>query len=69
MTIGRQLGEPLRVHLGLDKDEIHKRAIELLEQVGIPDPARRLNEYPHQFSGGMRQRAMIAMALACCPPF
>jgi oligopeptide transport system ATP-binding protein len=67
LTIGRQLTEPLRVHLGLDKNAAQQRAIELLEQVGIPDPQRRLNDYPHQFSGGMRQRAMIAMALACAP--
>jgi oligopeptide transport system ATP-binding protein len=67
LTIGRQLGEPLRVHMGLGKDAIRERSIEMLEKVGIPDPARRLSEYPHQFSGGMRQRAMIAMALACMP--
>jgi oligopeptide transport system ATP-binding protein len=67
LSIGRQLTEPLRVHMGLDKETARQRAVELLEQVGIPDPARRLNEYPHQFSGGMRQRAMIAMALACAP--
>ena len=67
LTVGRQLGETQRVHLRLSKDEIQKRSIELLEKVGIPDPARRLTEYPHQFSGGMRQRAMIAMALSCMP--
>ena len=67
LTIGRQLTEPLRVHMNLNTEDARRRAIELLEQVGIPDPARRLNEYPHQFSGGMRQRAMIAMALACAP--
>jgi oligopeptide transport system ATP-binding protein len=67
LSIGRQLGEPLRVHLGLDKERIHQRSIELLEQVGIPDPAQRLKDYPHQLSGGQRQRAMIAMALACQP--
>ncbi len=67
LTVGRQLGETQRVHLGLSKDEIQKRSIEMLEKVGIPDPARRLTEYPHQFSGGMRQRAMIAMALSCMP--
>lgn len=67
LTIGRQLGEPLRVHLELTKEEIRERSIELLEQVGIPDPAQRLKDYPHQFSGGQRQRAMIAMALACHP--
>jgi oligopeptide transport system ATP-binding protein len=67
LTIGRQLTEPLRVHLGLGKDECHHRVIELLEQVGIPEPSHRLADYPHQFSGGMRQRAMIAMALSCSP--
>jgi oligopeptide transport system ATP-binding protein len=67
LSIGRQLGEPLRVHLGMDKEAIRLRSIELLEQVGIPDPAHRLSEYPHQLSGGQRQRAMIAMALACVP--
>ena len=68
LSIGRQLGEPLRVHIGMDKEAIRQRSIELLEQVGIPDPAQRLSEYPHQLSGGQRQRAMIAMALACFPP-
>jgi oligopeptide/dipeptide ABC transporter ATP-binding protein len=67
LTIGRQLTEPLRVHLGMDKQTAHDRAVELLEHVGIPDAAQRLNDYPHQFSGGQRQRAMIAMALACVP--
>jgi oligopeptide transport system ATP-binding protein len=67
LTIGRQLGESLRVHLGMDKTTIHKRSIELLEMVGIPDPAQRLSAYPHQFSGGQRQRVMIAMSLACSP--
>jgi oligopeptide/dipeptide ABC transporter ATP-binding protein len=67
LSIGRQLGEPLRVHLRMDKEAIRQRSIELLEQVGIPDPAHRLSEYPHQLSGGQRQRAMIAMSLACFP--
>jgi oligopeptide/dipeptide ABC transporter ATP-binding protein len=67
LTIGRQLSEPLRVHMGMDKQKARERAIELLDQVGIPDAARRLGDYPHQFSGGQRQRAMIAMALACGP--
>src|SRR5512139_2623871 len=57
LTIGRQLGEPLRIHMGMNKEEIRQRSIELLEWVGIPDPANRLGDYPHQFSGGMRQRA------------
>jgi len=67
LSIGRQLGEPLRVHLGMNKEEINQRSIELLKQVGISDPAQHLADYPHQFSGGMRQRAMIAMALSCSP--
>jgi oligopeptide/dipeptide ABC transporter ATP-binding protein len=67
LTIGRQLREPLETHLGLNKKEALARAAELLHQVGIPRAAARLRDYPHQFSGGMRQRAMIAMALACEP--
>ena len=67
LTIGRQITEALREHLGLSPESAEQRAIELLEQVGIPDPARRLFDYPHQFSGGMRQRVMIAMALSCAP--
>ena len=67
LTIGRQLRETLQVHLGMDKGQAQERAIELLELVGISDPAHGLNNYPHQFSGGMRQRVMIAMALACVP--
>ena len=67
LTIGRQLTEPLRVHLNHTPVQARNRAIELLEMVGIPDPAKRLGDYPHQFSGGMRQRVMIAMALACNP--
>ncbi len=67
LTIGRQLTEPLRVHLDFDSEKARNRAIELLEMVGIPDPKNRLDNYPHQFSGGMRQRVMIAMALACNP--
>ena len=65
--IGRQLGEGLRIHKGLSKKEAWARAIELLDLVGIPNPEKRVNDYPHQFSGGMRQRVMIAMALACEP--
>ena len=65
--IGRQLGEGLRLHRGYTKQQAQERAIELLRLVGIPNPEKRVNEYPHQFSGGMRQRVMIAMALACDP--
>lgn len=65
--IGRQIGESLRIHLRLARSEAETRALELLDQVGIPDPRRRAREFPHQFSGGMRQRVMIAMALACDP--
>ncbi len=67
LTIGYQLMEPLQLHLGMNKNEARKRAIELLEMVGIPGAATRLDAYPHQFSGGMRQRVMIAMGLACNP--
>src|SRR3954467_6699939 len=67
LTIGRQIREPLEAHFGLDKNAANKRVAELLDQVGIPSPDLRLKDYPHQFSGGMRQRAMIAMALACEP--
>jgi oligopeptide transport system ATP-binding protein len=67
LTVGRQLTESLRVHMGMTQEQAEHRAVELLEQVGIPDPARRLGDYPHQFSGGMRQRVMIAMALSCTP--
>ncbi len=67
MTVGKQIAEALRIHLKLDKNEALKRSIALLEQVGIPAAAERVNSYPHQFSGGMRQRVMIAIALACNP--
>jgi len=67
MTVGNQIAEGLRIHLKISKDEALKRARALLEQVGIPAAAERINSYPHQFSGGMRQRVMIAMALACNP--
>ena len=67
LSIGRQLTESLRVHLGMTQEQAEKRAVEMLESVGIPDPARRLGDFPHQFSGGMRQRVMIAMALSCAP--
>jgi len=66
-TVGEQIAESLRLHAGLDDAAAHARAIEMLQQVGIPAPERRVNEYPHQLSGGMRQRVMIAMALACRP--
>ena len=66
-TIGFQLAETLRLHLGLDSKAARKRSIELLEQVGIPAPEGRLKSYPHQMSGGMNQRVMIAMAIACNP--
>jgi len=67
LSIGRQLTEGLEIHLGMAPVEARRRSVELLGMVGIPDPERRLAQYPHQFSGGMRQRMMIAMALACNP--
>ena len=67
LTVGYQLTEPLRVHLGMGRREARRRAVELLERVGIPAAASRLGDFPHQFSGGMRQRVMIAIALACNP--
>ena len=67
LTIGRQIREALEAHFDLGKAEANRRVADLLEQVGIPSPDIRLKDYPHQFSGGMRQRAMIAMALACEP--
>ena len=67
LTIGRQLTESLRAHLPMDKKSAEDRAVELLEKVGLSDPRQRLSDYPHQFSGGMRQRVMIAMALSCSP--
>lgn len=66
-TIGNQLSEALRLHTNKTEQEIDARAIELLELVGVNEPAKRLKQYPHEFSGGMRQRVMIAMALACEP--
>jgi peptide/nickel transport system ATP-binding protein len=66
-TVGRQIGEVLREHLGLSRAEARARAIELLELVRIPAAQKRMGEYPHQLSGGMRQRVMIAMAVACDP--
>ncbi len=65
--VGRQVGESLRLHLGMSRKKAKARAIELLDRVGIPDAARRAGDFPHEFSGGMQQRAIIAMALACDP--
>jgi oligopeptide/dipeptide ABC transporter ATP-binding protein len=67
LSIGRQIREVLETHFDLDKEHATRRSAELLDRVGIPSPELRLKDYPHQFSGGMRQRAMIAMALACEP--
>jgi oligopeptide transport system ATP-binding protein len=67
ISIGRQLEEPLMLHVGMTRDQARRRAAELLSLVGIPKAAERLKDYPHQFSGGMRQRVMIAMALSCSP--
>jgi oligopeptide transport system ATP-binding protein len=67
LTIGRQIGEALELHKGLDRKAARQRTIELLEMVGIPSARSRVDDYPHQFSGGMRQRVMIAMAISCEP--
>jgi oligopeptide transport system ATP-binding protein len=67
LTIGRQVSEALELHMGMDRNQALKRSIELLEMVGIPRAEDRVRDYPHQFSGGMRQRVMIAMALSCNP--
>ena len=67
LRVSRQLGEVLELHEGMGRSTALKRSIEMLEMVGIPDPAKRIFGYPHEFSGGMRQRVMIAMALACKP--
>ena len=66
-TVGFQIMEPLRAHMGMTKAQARDRSVELLDLVGIPDARRRLKDFPHQFSGGMRQRVMIAIALACNP--
>ena len=66
-TVGRQVGEMARVHEGLDKKQARERAVEMLDLVGIPEARKRADMYPHEFSGGMRQRAMIAMAISCKP--
>jgi len=67
LTINRQISESLQLHMGMNKSQAKARAIELLQMVGIPNAAERVDQYPHQFSGGMRQRVMIAMALSCNP--
>ncbi|MCI0474985.1 MAG: ABC transporter ATP-binding protein [Anaerolineales bacterium] len=67
LTINTQISESLELHLGMTKEQARKRAIELLKMVGIPEAEGRIDDYPHQFSGGMRQRVMIAMALSCSP--
>tara|TARA_Y100001968_G_scaffold270387_1_gene261556 strand:+ start:1712 stop:2704 length:993 start_codon:yes stop_codon:yes gene_type:complete len=67
LRVSKQMSEILLEHEGLSIDEAHKKSIEMLDAVGIPEPERRINDYPHQFSGGMRQRIMIAMALQCNP--
>ena len=67
LSVNRQLTEGLQLHLGMDAAQSKRRAIELLEMVGIPSAKTRVDDYPHQFSGGMRQRVMIAMALSCNP--
>jgi oligopeptide transport system ATP-binding protein len=67
LTVAKQIGEMLRRHMGMDRAAARARTIELLATVGIPNPEKRLDQYPHQFSGGMRQRVMIAMALSCNP--
>src|SRR5215210_9282676 len=67
MRVGRQITESLKVHLGLSTQRARERAAELLALVGIPNPEQRIKQYPHQFSGGMRQRVVIAIALACDP--
>lgn len=67
LTISRQISEALELHLGMTRDQARRRTIELLEMVKIPEARRRVDDYPHQFSGGMRQRVMIAMALSCNP--
>ncbi len=67
LTIGHQLKEPLQIHLGMGEEDASARAVELMELVGIPEAETRLDDYPHQFSGGMRQRVMIAMSISCNP--
>ena len=67
MRVGEQIAEGPQVHLGLSRARAAERALELMRRVGIPDPERRFRAYPHEFSGGMRQRVMIAIALSCDP--
>src|SRR6478735_6556746 len=67
LTVNRQISEAIMLHLGMSKAEARERSVELLKMVGIPNAEERVNQYPHQFSGGMRQRVMIAMALSCDP--
>ena len=67
LTMERQITEPLKIHMNASKEEAHNRAVEILTMTGIPNVEERINDYPYQFSGGMRQRAMIAMALICSP--
>jgi len=67
LTIGRQVAEPLEIHQGMSRKQAYERVADMLELVGIPKAKARLNDYPHQFSGGMRQRVMIAMSLVCNP--
>jgi len=67
LTIGQQVSEALQLHMGMNRKQAKQRSIELLEMVNIPQAADRIDDYPHQFSGGMRQRVMIAMALSCNP--
>ena len=67
LTIGTQITESLRRHMNMNRQQARKRAVELLDEVHIPNAAKRLDDYPHRYSGGMRQRVMIAIALACGP--
>src|ERR671914_2429623 len=67
LTVNRQISEALELHMNMNRDQAKRRSIELLKMVGIPNAEERIDQYPHQFSGGMRQRVMIAMALSCNP--